>query len=554
MNRPPNNDIIKTVNTFFEDPKLLIDKNIYKFLFKLLYYIFIQSDKQVKIRNEIEPYINAINRDWIRNRDDYISDEYSGRNLINIVKFVKIQNALYAGEIIENILIMIFSFAFQTEKENTFGKFLYNNIAKLKDSKDDSLINWINNDKLKGELSEMRKLLKNDITTEEYDFLSRMQDKPIFKFLLEIYLEKNVRKKLDRENIMNYLNRRIFDIDNKKKQKDNAKNDGTQTKVDSVCSITSYNLISNYCSVSGQIGQTRKSPIPLLKALFISIYIFYQNKNSPLMKYIREEKNLQKISFVYELSEAVIETRFAGIVLSPLRIEPRVEEMNLAKNTFRENGFLELAKIFLFNSKSIKKIDCHTNLLKTFFVDFLNMRLGLFDNYSVEELNLSYNYLREDSGEYLANILSHFKNLKTLNLTSNELKSGIGPFIITLKNLYKEGKTKLENLNLNNCALDDIAYYEIGELLKSKFCKLKKLYLNKNNIPSNVNFLQKLKKNRSLTQIYFNTSNINNNNADDLMRIISNTNIEFLYLFKNNINDFTNLLRIIYRTKLIKKE
>ena len=34
-----------------------------------------------------------------------------------------------------------------------------------------------------------------------------------------------------------------------------------------------YNLISNYYFINGQIGQTNKSPIPLLKSLFISIYI-----------------------------------------------------------------------------------------------------------------------------------------------------------------------------------------------------------------------------------------------------------------------------------------
>ena len=153
-----------------------------------------------------------------------------------------------------------------------------------------------------------------------------------------------------------------------------------------------------------------------------------------------------------------------------MRIEPRIEVLNIAKNCFRENGFLELAKIFLFNNKSIKIIDFHTNMLKSFYIDFLNMRLGLFDNYSVEVLDLSNNYLKGDCSEYLANILSHLKNLKTINLSSNDLKRGISSFIITLKNLYRKGKIKLENLNLNKCLLDDIAFYEIGELLKSKYC------------------------------------------------------------------------------------
>ena len=104
------------------------------------------------------------------------------------------------------------------------------------------------------------------------------------------------------------------------------------------------------------------------------------------------------------------------------------------------------------------------------------------------------------------------------------------------------------------CTLDDISYYELGEILKSKFCKLKVLCLSDNNIPANTNFLKKLKKNKTLSQIYMNKNNIGNNNTDDIMRIISNSNIEYLYLQKNKIIDFSQCLRIINRAKLIKKE
>jgi hypothetical protein len=37
------------------------------------------------------------------------------------------------------------------------------------------------------------------------------------------------------------------------------------------------------------------------------------------------------------------------------------------------------------------------------------------------------------------------------------------------------------------------------------------------------------------------------------LRIISNTNIKCLYLFKNKFNNFNDFLRILYRTKIIKK-
>ena len=84
------------------------------------------------------------------------------------------------------------------------------------------------------------------------------------------------------------------------------------------------------------------------------------------------------------------------------------------------------------------------------------------------------------------------------------------------------------------------------------YCKLKNLYLNSNNIPSNVKFLKNLKKNNSLIQIYFNNSNIEKKDTDDIMKIISNTRINYLYLMKNKLTNFSQLIRIIYRTKLIK--
>jgi hypothetical protein len=148
----------------------------------------------------------------------------------------------------------------------------------------------------------------------------------------------------------------------------------------------------------------------------------------------------------------------------------------------------------------------------------------------------------------------NLRNLKTIILSTNDLKSGISSFLIILKNLYRKQQIKLESLYLNNCYLDDIAFYELGELLKSKYCKLKNLYLNTNNIPSNVKFLKKFKKNNSLIQIYFNNSNIGNKDTDDIMKIISNTRINCFYLNKNKLTNFSHLIRIIYRTKLIKSD
>ena len=173
---------------------------------------------------------------------------------------------------------------------------------------------------------------------------------------------------------------------------------------------------------------------------------------------------------------------------------------------------------------------------------------------SVEEINLSYNYLKEFSEEFLIKLFKNFKGLKTLNISSNEMKGGLGNVFIVLKKLYRKRKTNFENLILNKCLLDDSSLYELGELLKCKYCKLKKIVLNNNPYPYNCNLLKKLKNNKSLAQIHLNKDDIYNFSVEDILRIISNTNIRYLYLFKNRFDNFNDFLKIIYRTKIIDKK
>ena len=197
MEQAFRNDIKKEVNGLFINSKLLIDRNIYKFLFKLLYCIFIKSDRQEKEKNKLQDPIKKINRDLIRTHDNFIACEYNTNNLINIVIFVKQQNNLYAGEIIENILIIIFSFAFKTGKENIFGKYLYIDIAKLKQSNEELFDNWFNKNMLNEEFKNLTKLLRDEAKMKNKK-INKIPDKPIFNLLLEIYEEKYNRKKKEK--------------------------------------------------------------------------------------------------------------------------------------------------------------------------------------------------------------------------------------------------------------------------------------------------------------------------------------------------------------------
>ena len=63
-------------------------------------------------------------------------------------------------------------------------------------------------------------------------------------------------------------------------------------------------------------------------------------------------------------------------------------------------------------------------------------------------------------------IIYHLKGLKTINLSCNDLKRGAVSFFVMLKELYRQGKTNLENLVLNKCGLDNSSLYELSELIK----------------------------------------------------------------------------------------
>ena len=550
-----------------DDIKLLIDQNIYKFLFILLKNIFLQTNNSstlsYEITHKLNEQIKIINENYYKNKKEFqISTEYSKENLINILRFVKTQNKLYAAEIVENILIIIFSFAFKTKKENTFGKYIYNNLKKICDiyNNKEGFSNWFIKEKFNPqifyELDSINEYLKNDvfIIDKLKNRLNKIQlENTLYNFLLEIYIEKyNNLKYRSNNNFLSYINKEKMnfsseDIDNEK-----------TTMIDKNRTVYDFSIYAiNFYDEEN--GKTNQMNISITKAFFISVYIYYQNKHSPLMKYIKESKNkedptrdLAAIPFSYDLTGAVIEPNYTGIILAPIRIEPRINEIIMVQNILKEKGFIELSKILLFN-KYLKIIDFHQIAIKSQEMQTLNNGLGIFDNFTLEELNLSYNYIKDDCEETLAKILTHLKGLKTLNFSSNDLKNGINSLLIVLKDLYRQKKINLENLILNKCALDDVAFYELGELLASKYCKLKNLYLNMNNIPANVceNFLKKLKKNKSLTEIYFNKCNLANRDADNIMRIMSNSNIEYLYLYKNKFTDFDDCLKILYRTKLV---
>ena len=547
------------ISNGFSIKPTILDRNIFLFAYTLLKYIFLKKIQSYHntINHQLKEWIGYINKNIIKSKDEFISKDYTIQNLKNIILFMKKQNKNYCGDIIENILIFIFSKVFQSGKDNALYKYIFNNLSKLRENPQDFFV-WIKNDKIAPyEFYNSENLF--DIDGKENEFTNKdiKYKSVIYNFLRQILKEKydlfSQNYSYDYKKYMLYLNHGNFyshKISNLiyDKIKQNKKE---QTILDKDIYINSImNIVSN---LSFQLSEENKPINQLILSFFSEIFIYYQNKNSPLLEYIFPEKDYATIPFTYDLRGACIEGRFSYAVLAPLRIGDFVSNIFLKQNNLRESGLFELGKLCVFNN-NIKNIECDTCLLRSTYLDFLTYAMGAFDNNSVESLNFSYNYLRKDCGESIIKILKHFKNLRTLNLSSNEIHQGLSSVFIALKKLYRQNKSNIENLILNRCSLEDSSFYELSELLKCNYCKLKRIYFNSNPIPINFNFLKRLKKNKSLIEIYFNKAEINNSSVNDILKIISHSNIRILYLFKNNLNNFNDFLRIIYRTKIIKNQ
>jgi len=555
--------------------KTIIDKGIFLFVFVFFKKMFLISSGNINYNNKIDEklkeWIEYINKKIIQKEEKYIKEEYTKQNISNIFALVVSQNRIYASEIIEGILIYIFSMAFIADKDITLNKYIFKNISNEFESHGNLVFeSMIDISKFKPkEIRNIRQLLLIDFSgkdvlffSENYNVEEEVLDSEIYNILYDILCLKFsdiIIKELKIPNkIINYINKYIYNIE--KQYKVLYYLEKSQAFLEYNYDYNEHPLFLSEFYYEGKLDIGKRVPLRMLRSFLIATFIYYVNKTSPLIKYIKpfhkkeENKDLVHIPFEYNLEGAYIKEKYSNIIISPLRFEPRITEINLGKNIIKRYGLFELGKLLIFN-KNIKYINLELNNLTDNCLEYLNFGMRIHENHTLEELILSNNFLKTQSGITLAKIITYLRELKTLNLCNNEFKWGLSSLFAILKKLYRKGKTKLECLKLNNCKLDDESFYELGELISSKFCKLKKLYLrsNYNNVDLSF-FLKKLKKNNSITEIYLGHTLIYNNNVNEILRIISNTKIKHLYLDKVNIKSFIELLRIIYRTKIIKEK
>ena len=535
-------ELIEEQSNYFEYTKYIIDPNIHRFLYVLVKYFFFKRTYMESSQEKLQRIIRILRRNGLNLDINCLENKKCDTaSLEAILKFIQTQNFALASEIFENIIIRVLSFAFVTRNDEFFGKYLYNNLDEFKMNKQ-IFLEWIDTRLLESLFNETNKdllyALDNDISLKQLEKKSQAILCKESTFLKIIY---------------RIIKTKIF-IDN---STENSSSDSTTSTVLGDYTSIYSQLSELYFGSNFGLKNNYSQLFPISFSILISSYIYHQNRKSPFMKYIdnvnQTNSDLVDLPFSFVISEGGINDIHSSIILSPIRMEPRITNIELNKNRIDIYGIFELHKVLLFN-KNIKTISIQSCAVKSKSLNTFHDHYTIYNNNNVEKLYMSSNYLKSDADSNLSNLLIHLKELKYLSLSNNTFKSGLGYFFVTLKNLYRKNQTKLEELNLTNCELDDISFYELGELLKSKYCKLKCLCLNENIIPSDINFFKALKKNRSLEEIYFYGCGINSEKTDEVERLINNTNLQSLYLYTNKIHDFNQYLRIIYKTTLIKTE
>ena len=531
----------------------IINKTLLNFTYALLKNIFLDIEKSEKEKEKLNIFIKKINENIIQNEKNYISLDYTIENFDNIVNFITSQNTIYTAEILEYILIKIFSKTIKTNPENTVNTYIHNNLTKIRN--DNIFLSWFCLEKFnQNELNYLEEFIENE------KMISFFQNSPFCYLLYRINYEKyniiRICSEKNNKTIKYIFNNCIPQQELLNHSYQLLKNYQKSLWDEDISKNSIMNLISYFSNKN--VSDDKKLYIHIIKCFLYSVFVYYQTKNSPLINYCKEEVDsnenyLSSIPYSYDFAGAIIEGRFANVIISTIRAEKRIVNILLKENNIREPGLLELGKSLVFN-KNINRIELNKSLMKTYYLDYFILGMGIFDNYSIKELNLSNNYLTGNAEKNLIKIIHKFKELKTLNLANNEMNNGFSSFFVDLKNLYKKEETKIENLILNLCHLDDSSFVELGELLKSKFCKLKKLFLIDTNFSNISNFLKKLKKNKILTHIYLGKNNLGNKDVNDINKIISNSGLKHIYFFKNKISNFKEALRIINRTRIIKKD
>ena len=549
-----------------------MEKNIFHAFCVVFIYIFLstnsmEEDENLKqiltdfkidssnidaIEELLPKEIKEINK---KNKQLNISFEYNEDNLKNIFNYLKNNYKEFYIELLEKMLYVPFFLVSELPTEYTYNLYLFDDFQKIK--KYSSFI------ELKKKMFDIELFNKN---------LSEYFQKEIYlgeKFINNGYdLVKNNIKPLC-ELLRLILNDKVEKINNVLQ---NFKNIETNPFFKENIYEKEIKILEGFLK-----NCENKTDFDLFNEFIYTVFACYSMVNQDSINF-----DQKVVPFQYDCTLGYINQTNCMSIMDSIKNDLRFKGLKLNNNMFGPAGYYLLARNLLLNP-SIDNIQLFQNQFSTmclyFFVEGFEIKerdkkkkdkskkdkkskkskdRNKNDEYykldKITEINLCNNFLDTDCGLCLSKLLDIFPNLLTLNLNKNNLGSSAKYLCVNLKNKYRTDKNyNFESLFFVLSNLDINSIIGLDDLISDEKCRLKHLNLNYNNLNNYAgdNLLKHLKYNKSLLDIYLYGCNIGNSKINLLNDIMRYSSLNWLYLYKNQINNFENLIRLFSNTKLI---
>lgn len=262
-------------------------------------------------------------------------------------------------------------------------------------------------------------------------------------------------------------------------------------------------------------------------------------------------KNECELMSTLNLSHSNIEGEYFRFIFSGIKFCPSIIELNISHNSLSSEGCYELGKL-LYASTSLKVLDISFCSISDQSLNSLVLGLKCPKLLKLEKLNINNNIITGlvISSKNLAFILSKALQLKSLNISYNDLLDGFSHFLNIIANSNdEEFPVCIEKLIAIKIGLKEKTAVHLANLLvraskQNYFSKLNSLILSSNYLNFS-QFFTILKGNTSLKELILGKCSLNDSMKSSIVSLILNSKIETLNFFSNNFTSKDTFLSII---------
>ena len=528
----------------------IIDKNELK--------EYLKKNNNEEIKNKIiltqmlekELSENMMDLDILPNN---ITSDFTNENYKNILSYLynNTKKKEFFPDLLEFCLIIALSFVVSSEIGHTINIYLYDNFSKIKKAKtfeklqkNFTYIVDILTPSFKKYIKETDELNFNE---EKYIFINEKKEiinpKKCFIDLFENLPEPKIKSFFsDFEKNINLL------LNLTEKETPFENNISPLIYLGMIIKFGKLQFIYNKTQdipkelenyIFSQIKMLYYYPKSAYIFLFYILFAVYKIRNSTLI-------NIDEIPYEYDISQAFLEFDSSFVMASVIKYDNRIKKIIFNENRFGEIGLFETGKNLFFNNNvkivNIGKMNITTDHLRFF-------KYGLHENKSVIELNLNNNMkIDNTSGKEIGEILLKFPNLIILNLN----KCKLGKSLNYVLNTILRNNMIIQQLYLSKTLMEQTSIKILSMIVEKKSCSIEILSVNNCDFNNKMGrkFLKSLCQNSKIQELYMYNCNLNDTFYNEISKLIISGNLNVISFYKNKFSKFETILKLIKLTSI----